>query len=83
MSKSVFASTELWVVYTNGDTDIHYVYTDKNEAELAAITLHKEYNNMNFKPIKIYNVSVISLYDAIDEIKDVIKDEQMKYDEDY
>ena len=64
-------STELYVVYSHGDTDIHDVYSEKEEAELECLKINATVSNYMKKHKLIYKV--ISLYDAIDNIKSTVR----------
>lgn len=93
-------TTDIWVVFKYGDYDIDKVYLNKTDAEKAAELQTKEYydyyrnvnKNMTDKEYDDYykqehknrTWNAMSLYDAIDLIKEYINDDYASHNnEDY
>jgi len=75
MSKEYDVYNEVWVVITYGDTEFYKIYLNKKTAEKIAAD-----NNKRAEKIVYYNsehpkCEVKSLADAIDWIKDAMKDQ--------
>ena len=65
-------SSELFVIYHFSNTEINDVYANKDEAELECVKVNESISKLPFY-IKKIQYKVISLYDAIDNIKDFIR----------
>lgn len=92
-------SHSVWVIIRRGQTDINEIYLKKEEAEKLAGEQSMEYYNYYRKLNKNLTddefndyftttyehnkLKVISLDDAIDQIKDEIKDSFYSYEEGY
>ena len=90
-------TTDVWVVFKYGDYDIDKVYLNKTDAEKAAELETKTYydyyrkinKNMTDKEYDDYHKqehknrtwNAMSLYDAIELIKDYINDNNTRWDE--
>jgi hypothetical protein len=94
---NVIPSNKVWVVMSNGQTDISEIFLNKEDAEKQADIMNKEiYNyyrhvnkNMSDEEFdKMHNnmhlqYKVKSLYDALDMIKDTVYDDASDPGEEY
>jgi len=74
--------TDLWVAHIYGTTEINKVFLNKPDAQKYADDQNENNKHLVFYNKKSKGYSVLSLDDAIWEVKQAIDDERMQ-DEDY
>ena len=72
VSKSI-SSNDVWVVYSNAVYDVYEIYLKKEDAQIDCDLKNKQSNDYFKTEISYYKV--VTLEDAIDLIKDEVRDE--------
>jgi hypothetical protein len=77
--KTVYKYDEVYVVFRYGDTEFYDVYTVRDEAVLKCDEQNQSMSKLIFQDPKSPKFEVITLWDALDKIKDALRD-QMEFD---
>ena len=70
------SKNELFVSHSHDDSDIYEIFTTREEAVIDADIHNEEIRKANYSDYKKPSYKAMTLYDALEEIKDYIKDQE-------